>query len=360
MTVRVAYICRGYPGLGKVMGALTVHQRLSGRPDYHGLFLSYDRGHAYLSAERYPCEDLLQTGGQVARDSFCTPFAAETRFLMQRLADFEPTLIINDGEPYLIDITAELLGVPTLVLAHPLDLENPGNVHGVRLFRHYYRRASTVVAHGLRRISPEAAALGARAGQVEQINTLVRESIWHAARTVTVHDGPPVCVLGGGSSNAAGPFLERTIALGRWFLRACADLAVGEGIVFCADERVHAALASHAGPGVRLHDSPIDNTDALARASVVVGRAGRNLASELLALGKRALLVPVSGARFRLSGQVQTANRARELSSSVIACHWDDGYPGFRAGLARLLETPATPPHWRPGNDAIDALLPPG
>lgn len=363
MTMRVAYICRGYPGLGKVMGALTIHQRLSGQPNYRGLFLSYDRGHAYLSAERYPCEDVLATGGQIARDGFCAPFRAETRRALEVLEGFEPTLVVNDGEPYLVDMTEELLGVKTVVLAHPLDVENPGNAHGVRLFRHFYRRASRVVAHGLRGLSAEAAELGGRAGQVAEIHTLVRESIWQAARGRALSaalsaDGPAVCVLGGGSSNASGTFLKGTIVLGRWFLRACAELSLAAPVVFCADDAVHAALANDAGADAVLHATPMDNTAALANATLVVGRAGRNLASELLTLGKRAVLVPVSGARFRKSGQVRTAERVLELSSAVGASHWEDGYEGFVAAVAERLARAPAPPHWQPGNEAIAELLP--
>lgn len=370
MSLRVAYICRGYPGLGKVMGALTIHQRLALRPDYQGLFLSYDRGHAYLSAARYPCEDLLATGGAVARDGFCSPFAAESRRAVDLLEAFEPDVVVDDGEPYLVDITEQMLQVPTLVLAHPLDVENPGNEYGVRLFRHFYRRASKVVAHGLRRLSPSAVTLGGRAGQVTQINTLVRQPIWHAARAGTLAcDGPAVCVLGGGSSNAAGPFLLRTIELGRWFLRACAELlaadrarerALERPIVFCADRTVHAALIEHAAdsvPHAVLHATPVDNVEALTGAAVAVGRAGRNLASELLTLGKRAVLVPVSGARFRLSGQMRTATRASELSPAVAASLWDDGYAGFRDRFARQLERPSSAPVWQPGNEAVSDLF---
>lgn len=354
---RVAFICRGYPGLGKVMGAVALEAMLrESTPGLESLFLSYERGVAYLRGTGARVVDLFDGLPPLGPNAFCTPFGAETARAMRVLTEFAPTLVVNDGEPYLVELTSELLGVPTVVLAHPLDLHNPGNAPlAVALFRHFYARAHCVIAHGIERLPEGVGELGGRAGRVLEVNTLVRPAVLRAsaqpASGLTL-----TAVLGGGSQNTADAFRAGTLQLGEWVLRACAALKVPAAKLFVSDPSLVAELSS-APPGVTVVADAADNAVDLAGAELVVGRAGRNLVSEFVALKKRGVVVPIGGTAFRTSGQEAAAREAVRANPNLRLARLSDGYDAFEAAVRELRAAPPMPVRWEPGNEAAHSVL---
>lgn len=357
---RVALICRGYPGLGKVMGAYAVDTMLRQRlgSNYASLFFSYFQGYQYLATRARPAVDLLAHCPPFEPGRFCAPLGPETERLVEELERFQPNLVINDGEPYLIDVTAKLLGLPTVVLAHPLDLHNPQNSRiGIASFRYFYSRADLVIAHGMDRLPPECLELGGSAGRVLEINTIVRPSLMAGAASPS--EPFLACVLGGGSRNASRDFFESTVRLGEWTIQACNDLGLPAATVFCADENVYGRLAPISSSVTRLtlEAEPRDITETLIKADLVVGRSGRNLMSELVALGKRGLAVPCQGPKHRASGQMKAALEAVELNPNLRLAELADGYEAFRDKLEKRHRASPEPCRWQPGNaDAADAI----
>jgi len=223
--MRVAFLCRGYPGLGKVVGALGLAQGLGRRrPAAEALFFSYYQGRDFLASQGLPVVDLLEGAPDLRPGEFLAPFGLATRRLAEELEDFAPDLVVNDGEPYLVPVTREVLGRPTLVLAHPLDLENPRSTRlAVGLFRHYYARADRVLVHGLRAVPEAALDLGGRAGAALPLPTIVRDDLAHGLAPPPAADAPLVAVLGGGVRNASEAFRAGTLELGSWVLRAARE-----------------------------------------------------------------------------------------------------------------------------------------
>ncbi len=353
---RVAFICRGYPGLGKVMGAVALEAMLrESTPGLESLFLSYERGVAYLRNAGANVIDLFEGLPPLAPNSFCTPFGPETSRAMTALAAFAPTLVVNDGEPYLVELTSELLGVPTVVLAHPLDLHNPGNAPlAVSLFRHFYARAHCVIAHGIERLPHGTTMLGGRAGRVLEVNTLVRPAVLRAKN----HSGglALTAVLGGGSQNTSDHFRAGTLQLGTWVLRACAALELTSAKLFVSDPSLAAELPAP-GPGVTIVPDAADVATDLAGADVVVGRAGRNLVSEFVALRKRGVVVPINGTAFRTSGQEAAAEEAVRANPNLRVARLSEGYDAFEQTLRELNSQAVKPVSWEPGNEAAASVL---
>lgn len=354
---RVAFLCRGYPGLGKVMGAVALEALLrEATPSLEALFLSYERGVAYLRQAGANVVDLFDGLPPLTPNAFCTPFGPETTRAMNALVAFAPTLVVNDGKPYLVELTSELLGVPTVVLAHPLDLHNPGNAPlAVSLFRHFYARAHCVIAHGIERLPPGTTTLGGRAGRVLEVNTLVRPSVLRARG----HAGERLAltaVLGGGSRNTSDHFRAGTLQLGTWVLRACAALGLSSAKLFVADPSLAAELPAPA-PGVTIVADAADVALDLAAADVVVGRAGRNLVSEFVALKKRGVVVPIGGTAFRTSGQEAAAEEAVRANPNLRLARLADGYDAFEQTLREAQAQATKPVRWEPGNEAAASVL---
>ena len=127
--MRVCFICRGYPGLGKVGGTVGIDALLREvyAEKYESVFLSYYGGCEYLKSTGHQVMNILSDNMHIGRNSFCSPFGPETKKCVEIITGFAPDAVFNDGEPYLIEVTEDILNIPTIILAHPSDLDSPTN-----------------------------------------------------------------------------------------------------------------------------------------------------------------------------------------------------------------------------------------
>lgn len=367
---RVYYIVRGYPGLGRVMGACALHQTLEHRwgEAYVGRFASYLAGLRFLAGLPVDAVDLFPDGFYHRPNAYLNPLGYESRLLARDIQAFSPDLVVVDGEPFCVEWLRRLLQRPVLVLANPADFYNPNSDElGIAMFRHYFGHASAILAHGLETLPGVVADTLSAATRLWQIPTIVKPAIFgeHARRRATLAAEPSparhlACVLGGGTENVHPAFLEATIQIGRWTLQTAARLADARLSVFAGSPIVQERLQLEAAPlGERceLYGELRDATEALITADVVVARSGRNVVSELLALGTRALLVPASAESYRAGEQRRVAELACELGSAVVRGSLETGYSVFERQLVELLERPAAPPDWSPGNSELESLV---
>lgn len=347
------------------MGAVAIDAMLkSTYSNYQSLFLTYYTGYTFLQSLEYPVTDLLDGNLQIGQSAFCTPFGLETKKCVAEIEQFQPDLIINDGEPYLIEVTSDILKLPTLVLAHPADLYSPANSKlAIDLFRYFYSKASLVIAHGLGRVSPEQTQIGGKAGTVVEINTIIRDRIYQQtliAQPEIVTASPFIVgVLGGGSQNVSSQFQVGTATFGAWMIQACNELGVHQATLYCADREIYQTLKKIPSPqtDLTLVADPIDNSTDVIQADLVIGRAGRNLLSELIALGKKGVVVPVNAEKFRAGNQLQTAELAVQLNPNLHLALVQDGYNAFRDTLQRAIAANYQTIHWQPGNAAALAAI---
>jgi hypothetical protein len=364
--MNVLYIVRGYPGLGRVMGSLAIASILQAMSaSTRTLFASYLSGLRYLRNAGHETVDLYPHGFYPRPNAFCSPFGCEADVLAGAVQERSIDLVVIDGEPLLIDFVTTVLKLPLLVLTHPSDLHNPHSPSdGIDLFRLYYSRANYVIAHGLTRLPKERQDLGGRAGTVFEINTLVRPRIAAAAAArrggleSPLGRGHVVGVMGGGSSNVLSSFAENTLLLAKWLVAACVSTGAERLTLFCADENIATSLNPAAQAGnIEIVSEQVDNVPALIDADLVVGRSGRNLVSEILALGVPAIIVPVPSEGYRYGDQIATAALAMKLAEEVRTFDLHEGEMALTSLVSQSLVRPCRPSTWVPGNEDVQSLL---
>lgn len=367
--MRTLFLVRGYPGLGRVMGSVAFDDVLRSidTVDHASIYASYLSGYNYLVNAGHKTVTLYPDGYYYRPNAYCNPFGQEGRILVELIESFRPELVVVDGEPFCIDWLVDLLGLPVIVLTHPSDLYNPhSNDMAIDLFRHYYSKASAVIAHGLARLPNGLSVLGSRAQRAIETNTLVR------TRLAEVGEERRICgvrknqvthvvgVLGGGSENVVASFRTSTRSLAEWLIDTCNSEGISKLTIFCSDHEICQHLdARRNGPtALELIPSQVDNTQVLVEADMIVGRSGRNLVSEMLALGTRSLMVTVAAERYRAGDQYRTGEVATQISPCVRWVTVHDGFERFHSAFAELLGIQPQPPLWIPGNFEVRHLLP--
>jgi hypothetical protein len=365
--MNVLFVVRGYPGLGRVMGSLALDSILGelDATNYRSQFASYLAGYRYLANSGYDVHNLYPNGYYSRPNAFCNPFGSEAEILVHMVEARDIDLVVIDGEPLLVDLITNVLRRPVLVLTHPSDLNNPhSGAVGIELFRLCYSRADCVIAHGLSRLPAGQTTLGGRAREVIEINTLIRQEIAKAGLQRLRGLGLPsgvrqvVGVMGGGSENVVPAFAENTLLLGQWLVRACLSDDVGRLTLFCADRELARSLQSEVQtPKIELVDEQVDNIASLIDADLIVGRSGRNLVSEILALGIPGIIVPVPSEGYRYGDQLATAELAAGLGRAIRTFELPQGEAALSSLVTELLRTPPSRSTWIPGNDQVPSLL---
>ena len=119
--MRVLAICRGAPGLGRVVPSLGLVQTLAHAGPVTARFVSYAAGASYLAAIGQEVVDLGRPIGQFIDP--VTPQASRVRELVKRDA---PDVALVDGE-FLVPAVLADLGVSIVFLANPHDLQGGDN-----------------------------------------------------------------------------------------------------------------------------------------------------------------------------------------------------------------------------------------
>ncbi len=367
--MRVLFITRGYPGLGRVMGALALNDLLSDlyKPDnYEAIFTSYLSGYTFLTELGYKCEDMYPDTYYYRPNAFCNPFGIESQVVQTIIIDFEPDLVVIDGEPLLINLITDIFKIPVLILTHPSDLHNPDvKDRAIDLFRYYYSHAELVIAHGITRLPLGQKPLGGKAGDVIECNTLVRTAIADEGkrrRSEIDHSKGStkiVGVMGGGSENVYKNFRSSTRTLAEWLIRASVEEKVDSLEIYCADQLLFEYLGKWQKKisFLKLMNKQAENTSSLIDADIIVGRSGRNLVSEMLTLGARSLMVTVTAEQYRSADQYRTGEAATNLTPSGKWIIINDGFSKFQSSFHELIKLPPASPTWVPGNEWLKKNL---
>lgn len=365
--LRIYYVLRGYPGLGRVMGGVALHETLRAKlgNQYQGRFASYLAGYRYLSGTCHSTLELFPDDFRLTPNAYLNPLGHESMLLAEDLQRFRPDRVVVDGEPFCIAWLKDVLGLPVTALAHPADFYNPSNnALASALFRYYFCQADQLFVHGLEPLPSEVASeLKARTSLIET-RTLVKPAIHvegKRRRGGAASKGKHVvCVLGGGTDNVSQQFLEATVKIGAWTMivaRAIPDMQL---TMFCTTTALRNEMLAVAGPALsnwELYGELRDATTALIAADAVVARSGRNLVSEILTLGTRALVIPVRAETYRAGEQRRNATIACQHGSAIQHSALDGGLDAFRRQFDNMLMHPVTPPRWRAGNEDLPELF---
>ncbi len=256
--------------------------------------ISYLQGQIFLQNRGYsvaPC---------VTKMDYCSigllPTSPMGKYIHQRINDYNPDVIIIDGEPLMLhSIRISYPHIIIVTLLNPSDVDNPQNdKEAMDFFNSMYRQANLAIVHGLRRVN---AFNGYN--QYLSIGTILRDEIIQARNIPSENI---YCILGGGTVNVGSEFAETTIRIARLCMEAASLMQDYVIHIICSSDNILGEILDDTPENVRIHNSIMDSTLYYSNASLIITRSGRNTLSELVYLGIPAISF-VSGDAYRMDEQ---------------------------------------------------------
>jgi len=315
--VKLLVVCRGGPGLGRVVPCYGLVQTLRTTCPTDALFASYGAGYAYL---KHVGEQVMDLGPPA--NLFIDSVSAQAVEVERLASDVGAELILVDGE-FFLPVTLAHLGVPVVYLANPHDLIGPPNAFRRvnRLLLAHCRAVviSTLSSAGVRLVD---VIPGVPCLEVPAITKLFPTSSPGGA-------GSPRALvsMGGGSVGVNPAFREATDQALHATIHALSGLAgerriSGATVVLGADGHYTASAGQEWLTVLR---GPVELTALYATHDVFIARAGRNACAEALYCGIPSVFLPVTADPHRASEQANNAAAAAALSSHVSAVpNWRD------------------------------------
>lgn len=306
--MKVLSVCRGAPGLGRVVPSVGLSQTLARTCGAETIFASYAAGYAYLAATGHQVVDLGRPDGL-----FIDSVAPQALQVLQLAEAHRPNLILVDGEFFLPAALAHL-DTPVVYIANPHDLLGPANTFR-RVNRLLLAHADAVIISSLNPAQPGRTTVVPNAVCL-QVRPIIKEfrpdRRPDASRRVLIS-------MGGGSIGADPAFQKATDdALTTALDAACA--LVGDGridavtVVLGAD----GSMPQRAVPDwLTVLDRPVELTSLYRSHDVFMARAGRNATAEALYCGIPTVLLPVTADRHR--GSEQASNAAAATAPHIFA-----------------------------------------
>jgi UDP-N-acetylglucosamine:LPS N-acetylglucosamine transferase len=351
--VRVVAICRGAPGLGRVVPSLVLVKALAEAGPVASRFASYEAGARYLAVRGEDVVDLGRPDGL-----FIDAVAAQALHVRKLVQQDQPDLVLVDGEFYLPATLADL-GVPVIYLANPHDLIGAPNVFR-RVNRLLLAHADAVLISSLSCTQPTAhpdLVASTPCLEVPAITKDIPLRHRHAGRL------PRVLVCAGGGSIGSDPgFRSATDAAVALVLDALSELAredhVGTvSLILGAD----AALPDRwqtAPRWLQVIDGPVELADLYPHHDLLVARAGRNTTAEAAYCGIPTVLLPITTDPHRGDEQTDNADALAHLPGIFPLRRWH-----HTAALRQTLTRALVPARQgirvtgRRGNDSAVAFI---
>lgn len=311
--MRLVCVCRGMPGLGRVVPSVGLVQTLARRGDVDAVFATYAVGVGYLQRLGMAVEDLGTPAGL-----FIDSVAPQALSILDLIEHHQPDVVLIDGEPFL-PVTLSDTDAPVVYLANPHDLF-PGTTPFQRVNRRLLTHADAVVVSSPGSPQPRRHEHLLAGTPCLEVPAIIKEFPvdHHPARH------PRVLVTSGGGSVSADPaFREATDAAIRQAVVALGELVrsgqVGTATVVLGAD---ATAAPWKEPWLRVLDQPVELTDLYAHHDVLVARAGRNVTAEALYCGIPTVLLPIETDAHRVAEQAANAAAASKAPQNLAVSDW--------------------------------------
>lgn len=301
-------ILRGFPGLGRVVSGTAILETLRDVYSWDIEFISYLQGAAFLSNRGYenmPAVDSMD---------YCSIGIIPTHnmgvYIHQRIKEFNPDIVVVDGEPLVIQsIKVSHPKLKVVALLNPSDIDNPQNdKEAMDFFRSMYSMADLMVVHGLRHVND-------KCDKVISADTILRAEIFEINNKPTKNI---YCILGGGTVNVGEKFSSSTIEIAKLCIY-CADLMPEYTFhIVCSSDNIYDSISINLPDNVKLHREIMDSRIYYSDASLVITRSGRNTLSELAFLGIPTISI-VSGCTYRVAEQLQNINSLK--AANIVQAH---------------------------------------
>ena len=347
--MRVLGIFRGFPGLGRVVSGVSLLEELRDKHDCEIKAISYLQGNKYLRMKGF-CD--LQEATSM---DYCSIGLLPTNkmgvFIHKKIKEFNPDIIIIDGEPLIIQSLKISHPDKKIVgLLNPADIENPSNdKEAMEYFKALYSMADLSIVHGLHKIN-----VTSKNGHIISISTILRHEILSIQNKASQNI---YCILGGGTVNTGYQFVESSILIANLCIEAA---KINQDYVFhiiCSSNNMFEAIIEKSLPrNVNIIKDILSPLNYYPDATLVITRSGRNTLSELAYLGIPTISF-VTGDQYRVEEQRQNI-QALKLTS-ILAKDLYISPEELSLTISELIKVKrGIQPPFNPGNhDALMAIL---
>lgn len=273
--MKILGIFRGFPGLGRVVSGVSLMETLRDKHGFDIRIISYLQGNCYLSARGYSA---LQ---EAVPMDYCSIGLLPTNkmgvHIHNTIKDFEPDIVIVDGEPLIIQaLRISYSNLKIVALLNPADVDNPNNDReAMDYFNALYSMADLAIVHGLRTIP----STRYKYKKLVSINTILREEVMCINNTPSNHI---YCILGGGTVNAGYQFSASTIRIAELCQQVVHKLPDHKMHIVCSSQNIYDVINENcSSTNVILHRNILKADQYYTNAALIITRSGRNTLSEL-------------------------------------------------------------------------------
>ena len=355
-------VLRGFPGLGRVMSGMEILRMLRDEYGYETRLFTYFNGEPLANSMEFEIEKIGQLDQESLTSIGILPVGPLGANLIKSIIEWNPDIVIVDGEPLLIKTLSMVFPVEKIVaLVNPCDIENLHTpISNNIFFRDSYLSSGITICHGF---SCPQKTYNYHNNKLYYINTILSNSILKIKenRKCQLKSRPKriSCVLGGGTKNAPSTMFLSTIEIGKKVIESadyldefCIDL-------FTNDDEIANELDKHIKKdNVKIHREYCSSEELYMHTDIVICRSGRNTVSELIYLGIPALLIS-AGSDFRGKEQMHNIIQAERLSGGTIS-----GFDGTMSALSlshiikdKIKSNKINNCQFIPGNEQLKRIL---
>jgi len=351
--MKIAGIFRGFPGLGRVVSGVELITHFKDH------FNADIQVYSYLQGEKYLNQNGFTANHSVSEHDFSSigiiPVSAYGEYIFNQIADFNPDIVIIDGEPLILhSLRVVYPNLKIVALLNPFDVHNPYNQSSSSLiFNDMYSKANLAIVHGFWKLEKPY-----KYNEFLSINTIIRKEVLLIKPTFSKNK--ICCILGGGTVNSKIEFQEKSISIAYKCIQLADVFRDFEIHIFCSNKQIYnEVIKNKKQSNTFIHANIEDCNEYYSDSKLIIARAGRNTISEVLYLGIPTIVIP-TGCKFRSKEQKTNAEIIETISSNKIININEDidiNELIIQCKIMLKIENQISP-IWVPGNaKAIDMIL---
>lgn len=351
--MKIAGIFRGFPGLGRVVSGVELITHFKDH------FNADIQVYSYLQGEKYLNQNGFTANHSVSEHDFSSigiiPVSAYGEYIFNQIADFNPDIVIIDGEPLILQsLRVVYPNLKIVALLNPFDVHNPYNQSSSSLiFNDMYSKANLAIVHGFWKLEKPY-----KYNEFLSINTIIRKEVLSIKPTFSKNK--ICCILGGGTVNSKIEFQEKSIFIAYKCIQLADVFRDFEIHIFCSNKHIYnEVIKNKKQSNTFVHANIEDCNEYYSDSKLIIARAGRNTISEVLYLGIPTIVIP-TGCKFRSKEQKTNAEIIEPISSNkIININEDIDINELIIQCKMMLKIEnQISPIWVPGNtQAIDMIL---
>lgn len=297
---KILGILRGFPGLGRVVGGMTLLESLRDDFNIDIKVTTYLQGNQYLATRGFG--ELID----VSPLDYCSigllPTNQAGTHIHKIIKSYQPDMVIIDGEPLiLMSLRISYPRLKIVALLNPSDVCNPTNEREpMDYFNYHYLMADLAIVHGTRRVTTSYPYK-----KLVSLSTIIRKEVLSLSN---IPDKMIYCILGGGTVNVGDEFIENSIEIARLCCETAYYMLDYSWHIICSSSNIYDKLSSmKICNNTHIYEGILDSREIYSNASLIITRSGRNTLSELAFLGIPSISF-VTGCSYRKEEQKQNIN----------------------------------------------------